>query len=264
MTVIGTGLSDIGYVRDHNEDAYFCDPANGLFIVADGMGGKAAGETASKAVISILPVMLQEKLATGQPPDAELMKLTILKILCELSELLYRQTQGIPEVSGLGSTAALLLIRDDLAYIACAGDSRVYLLREDVLMQVTEDQTIAAALVRLGQLTPETAETHPLRHALEEYIGKDGELHPGVWLRRTLPGDRWLLCSDGLTKGLTDDDLNTILMPRATPAVTCQRLIQQAKERDGSDNITVIVTDVLEATQGCDHSFVTIRENDHV
>ena len=226
MNIRGVGLTDIGYKRKHNEDAFFCDVSSGLFLVADGMGGRAAGETASKAVTTIFPIMLQEMLESFQNPTPDIILTTLSKIFCQLSHDLYQQSQEIPEVRGLGSTAALLFIRDSRAYIAYAGDSRIYLLRDHQLLQVSEDQTVAAALVRTGHLSPNEAESHPLRHALEEYIGKEGELHPGLWQKTLRPGDRWLLCSDGLTKGVSDRELCKLLLQYSSPeGKTCSRLL---------------------------------------
>jgi protein phosphatase len=112
-------------------------------------------------------------------------------------------------------------------------------------LQITEDQTIAAALVRIGHLSPATAETHPLRHALEEYIGKEGDLHPGIWQHDLQTGDRWLLCSDGLTKGITSHELYDVLLQHSSPEEVCQTLIKAAKSNDGTDNITTIIVDIV-------------------
>jgi protein phosphatase len=245
MNIRGVGLTDIGYKRKHNEDAFFCDVPSGVFLVADGMGGQAAGETASKAVTTIFPIMLQDMLEPLQNPTPDIILTTLSKILCQLSHDLYQQSQEIPEVRGLGSTAALLVIRESRAYIAYAGDSRIYLLRDRQLMQVSEDQTIAAALVRTGHLTPKTAESSPLRNALEEYIGKEGELHPGVWQKTLQPGDRWLLCSDGLTKGVSDHELCELLLRYPSSEEACHMLVKTAKNTDGTDNITVIIVDII-------------------
>ncbi len=246
MEILGVGLTDVGCKREHNEDAFLCDLSEQLFIVADGMGGRAAGETASQAVITVLPVMLHENMQALHEPSPSSITYMLGKTLCELSQNLYQEAQDLPEIKGLGSTAVLLFVRNGMAYIGCAGDSRVYLLRDQRLTQVTKDQTIAAALVRTGHLSPEKVSSHPLSHALEEYIGKEGDLNPGVWCKRLQPGDRWLLCSDGLTKGITDQELQPLLLRHSSREELCQLLITQAKDRDGSDNITVILVDVIE------------------
>ncbi|GAK50000.1 protein serine/threonine phosphatase [Candidatus Moduliflexus flocculans] len=247
MEILSAGLTDVGYKRQHNEDAFLCDEKKRLFIVADGMGGRAAGETASQAVVTVLPLLLKEKIQALDTPTPGQITFIIGNTLAELSEHLYRQSQEFPEIKGLGSTAALLFIHHEMAYVACAGDSRVYLLREKRLLQITKDQTIAAALVRTGHLSPDKAACHPLSHALEEFIGKEGQLHPGVWCKKLRPGDRWLLCSDGLTKGLTNEGLARLLSTRVSPQEVCHDLVSTAKENDGTDNITVIVVDMADS-----------------
>jgi protein phosphatase len=210
------------------------------------MGGRAAGETASKAVITVLPIMLKDSLDALDHPTPGSITYVLGRALGDLSQNLYRQSQEIPEIRGLGSTAALVFIRDDMAYIACAGDSRVYLWRKGQLIQISKDQTVAAALVRTGHLSPDKVDSHPLSHALEEYIGKEGNLHPGVWCKKIQTGDRWLLCSDGLTKGITDQKLSDLLSEELPSETICERLVSQAKNTDGTDNITAIVIDVIE------------------
>lgn len=245
MTIVGIGLTDIGRKRQHNEDAFLCDTDEKLFIVADGMGGRAAGETASKAVITVLPIMLKDGLSSLEQATPGSITYVLGRTLGELSQNLYRQSQEIPEIRGLGSTAALVFIRNDMAYVACAGDSRVYLWREGELIQISKDQTIAAALVRTGHLSPDNADSHPLSHALEEYIGKEGDLNPGVWCKRIYAGDRWLLCSDGLTKGISDRELSDLLSEDLAAETVCEHLVSQAKNTDGTDNITAIIIDVV-------------------
>ena len=246
MTIVGTGLTDVGRKRQHNEDAFLCDMDENLFIVADGMGGRAAGETASKAVITVLPIMLKDSLDALEHPSPGSITYVLGRTLGELSQNLYRQSQELPEIRGLGSTAALVLIKDNMAYIACAGDSRVYLWRTGQLIQISKDQTVAAALVRTGHLSPDNVESHPLSHALEEYIGKEGDLHPGVWCKKIYAGDRWLLCSDGLTKGISDHELSALLREDLPAETICERLVSQAKNTDGTDNITAIIIEIIE------------------
>jgi protein phosphatase len=244
VEIWGAGLTDVGQKRKQNEDSFLCDVASRLFIVADGMGGRTLGETASKVVVTLFPLMLKEGLAALLMMTSDAILDVLEETLCRLSHELYEQSQKVPALKGLGATAAALYIHGDTAYIAYAGDSRIYVLRDDDLIQVTEDQTTAAALVKLGELTPEVAEHHPLRHALEEYIGKEGHLNPGLHYEKVQMGDRWLLCSDGLTKGVTEEMIEDILLHHPTPENTCQTLIATAKDVDGTDNITAIVIDV--------------------
>ncbi len=245
----GAGLTDVGQKREQNEDSFLCDVPSRLFVIADGMGGRTLGETASKVVVTLFPLMLKEGLHNLliKTPDGVLDVLE--DTLCRLSHELYEQSQKMPALQGLGSTASALFIYSDMAYIAYAGDSRIYLLRDDDLLQVSQDQTTAAALVKLGELTPEVAEHHPLSNALEEYIGKEGQLKPGLRSEQIRMGDRWMLCSDGLTKGVSEDMICELLLHRPTPEDACQALIETANKADGTDNITAIVVDVTNITR---------------
>ncbi len=249
MDILGAGLTDVGRKRKQNEDNFLCEVSSGLFIVADGMGGGALGETASKVVVTLLPLMLEESLSSLSVITPDSLTSLLNETLCRLSRDLYQQAQTMPELRGLGSTAVVLFIQNNIAYIAYAGDSRVYLLRGSELIQITEDQTTAAALVRTGRLSPDVAAHHPLRHALEEYIGKEGELNPGIQYEKLCVGDRWLLCSDGLTKGVTESEIHELLLQHPTPEDACQALISNAKEADGTDNITAIVVDIAMSTK---------------
>lgn len=248
VEIWGAGLTDVGQKRTQNEDSFLCDVPSRLFIVADGMGGRTLGETASKVVVTLFPLMLKEGLIALPVQTPEAIVGVLDETLCRLSHELYEQSQKVPALKGLGATAAALFIHGEMAYIAYAGDSRIYVLRDDDLIQITEDQTTAAALVRLGELAPEVAEHHPLRHALEEYIGKEGPLNPGLHYEHVKVGDRWLLCSDGLTKGMTEEMLCEVLLHHPTPEDTCQILIEKAKNADGTDNITAVVVDVTRVT----------------
>jgi protein phosphatase len=249
MDIMGVGLTDIGRKRKHNEDSFLCDMSFGLFIVADGMGGRALGETASKVVVTLFPLMLKESMSSLSTITPNSITSLLGEVLCRLSYDLYQQSQKMPVLKGLGSTAAVLFIQDDMAYVAYAGDSRVYLLRDSKLIQITEDQTTAAALVRIGRLSPDVAVHHPLRHALEEYIGKEGKLNPGIRYKKLCEGDRWLLCSDGLTKGITEGGLRELLLQHTSPENACQEMISIAKEVDGTDNITAVVVDISGSTK---------------
>ena len=235
------GLMDTRRKRPQNEDAFLCDVETGLFIVADGIGGKNAGELASKAVVTVLPALLRPTLASSRPPKPGAIQSALTQSLRQLSHDLYEKSKLVGALAGLGSTAVVLAVRHGVAYLAYAGDSRAYLLRGQKLVQLTVDQTTAAALVRAGHLTPEAAEQSPLRHSLEEYVGKRSKLEPGVRCRKMQRRDRWLLCSDGVTKGLSDAAICDVLQKSPDVETACRELVRAANEADGSDNITALV-----------------------
>ncbi len=232
-----------GRVRQCNEDAYLCRVKEGLFVVADGMGGRMAGGTASKAVVEVLPLMLEELLKFGDISDIERVLAVTLR---QLSAELRRRSGDLPILSGLGSTASVLFITGSAGHVVWAGDSPVYLFRDDKLKKISSDQTTAEALFRAGYIEQEEATAHPLRHSLEEYIGKQGELNPGKAIVDLRAGDRFLICSDGLTKGLPDDEIGNLIKRIDDPDNASKKLMDAANDADGSDNITAIVVRVGE------------------
>lgn len=232
-----------GRVREYNEDAFLCDVENGLFVVADGMGGQMAGGTASRAVVEVFPLMLDEMLKFGGCPDLEQV---LARTLRELSGQLRRRSGYLPVLSGLGTTASVLFIAGTAGHLAWAGDSPIYLFRDETLAKISRDQTTAEALLRAGYINPGEVAVHPLRNALEEYIGKKDELNPGTSSVDLRAGDRFLICSDGLNKGLSDDQTKELLKRIKDPAEASKVLTDTANGADGSDNITTIVVSVEE------------------
>ncbi len=245
LTLSAAGFTQPGKKRRHNEDAYLCDPASGTFIVADGMGGKVAGETASTAVTTVLPALVEERLRNIQDAESDRIESAIVEAICKLSDNLHSKSYAFPTLRGLGSTVAWLLIRDCIGYVAYVGDSRVYLFRDGKLSQLSEDQTTAAALERSGCMTQAGTLYHSLRHSLEEYLGKTPPINPGIRSERTLPCDRWVLCSDGLTRGISDDEMAAVFNLNLDPRETCRRLVRDANAADGSDDMSVVVVDVV-------------------
>jgi len=243
VRLLASGASAKGRSRPRNEDALLCDAEKGLFIVADGVGGKRAGEWASRAVVTVLPLLLNQHLGqAGRARPGEI-KAALLYCLRTLSQQLREKSARYGAISGLGSTAVVLLVRNGAACLAYAGDSRAYLLRGKKLVQLSTDQTTATALVQGGMLTPVAAARSPLRHRLEEYVGKSSTLHPGAVTRRLLPGDRWLLCSDGVTKGLSHQQIRALLRGFADPASACREILRAALHADGTDDTTAVVVD---------------------
>jgi len=227
-----------GAVRKHNEDALVSRPEIGLWAVADGAGGHASGEIASG--------MLAETL--GEAPDG----LSAQDMLAELRarvgtvhEALKREAARRGEGAMIASTIVILLIRG--AHFAClwAGDSRAYLLRGGVLQQVTRDHSLVQELVDAGAITAEQAEHHPQANVITRAVGSFDELELDKVSGRLEPGDRFLLCSDGLCKTLDEARLADILDGDATDAGPGVELIAAALEQNVRDNVTAVVVDVL-------------------
>lgn len=236
-------LTDRGRVRDHNEDAFAVVPEQSLYIVADGMGGHQAGETASKAVVTVLPKMIEQRRAAAGKRDAASLSRTVRDAIAELSRLLRQQSAEQTGLAGMGSTVVLACIPDDTAVIAHLGDSRAYLFRRGKLKQLTNDHSLVGILLRQGEITPAEARVHPARSRISRYVGMQGEAQPEARTLKLLRGDRLLLCSDGLTGMVEDEAIASLLAGAHDPEAACAALVNAANKGGGKDNITVLILD---------------------
>jgi serine/threonine protein phosphatase PrpC len=244
-------LSDVGSVRDNNQDSAFALfasstsadnlPDFGLFIVADGMGGHQEGERASaittRLVVRHVLREIYEVLLNQQMDDPD--RPSISDVLrAAVQEANDSITEQIPEG---GTTVTTAIIIDDLAYIAHVGDSRAYMITDDRLEQITRDHSLVQRLIELDQLTPEEAADHPQRNVLYRAIGQSETLDVDAITRRLPPHARLLLCSDGLWNMVPEDRIQEIVLHHKDPQETCNQLVELANERGGLDNVTVIV-----------------------
>lgn len=245
MTVIHyAGLTDQGRVRKENEDHWYADPEQGLYLVADGMGGTFGGGLASQVVVETLPPLLHQRLPGIDRLDKAETKEQLLQALADLSDRLRDEARDEYGLGGLGSTVVLLLVGDRHAIVAHMGDSRAYLLRGGKLEPLTKDHTIVQVLLDCGEIRPEEVANHPARGQLTCFVGMNGEALPEARLVELAPGDRFLLCSDGLTGMVSDERLKAALIEEASPENTCQRLIAEANEAGGNDNIAALIVSV--------------------
>jgi serine/threonine protein phosphatase PrpC len=240
------GATDVGRVRAHNEDSFLVDAQRGVFLVADGMGGHAAGEIASAIASEAVGSALRQGVDGGLGAD----DLGVVMRECihqaHMSILNYSATK--PETRGMGTTMTALVICDDGAFrVGHIGDSRCYVLRDGELEQVSRDHTWVQREVDEGRLTPMGARRHRLSHVLSRALGADSLDEPDVYAGTLLPGDLVLLCSDGLTGMLTDRLLRRILMRDAELHELVADLIVGANERGGRDNITAVLVKVRAA-----------------
>ncbi len=234
------GRTDVGIVRAGNEDAFLMLPDKGIFIVADGMGGHAAGEVASEMAVQLIARRLDGVLGR---PDAEATNMIRLAIN-EANGAIFERTVTEPEKRGMGTTATALVINGSRYIIGQVGDSRTYLLRGDEFSQVTKDHSYVQEQVDAGYLTPEQARTHPYSNVITRCVGANAEVVPDVYLGTIQTGDVLLLASDGLTGMLDDPDLLSILQSSPQPARGVDALVAEANRRGGLDNITVIVVKI--------------------
>ncbi|MDT0342117.1 Stp1/IreP family PP2C-type Ser/Thr phosphatase [Streptomyces litchfieldiae] len=229
--------SHTGMIRDHNEDSGYAGPR--LLAIADGMGGQAAGEVASSEVISTL-VQLDDDI-----PGSDV--LTSLDASVQrANEQLRAMVTEDPRLDGMGTTLTALLWTGQRLGLVHVGDSRAYLLRDGELSQITQDHTWVQRLVDEGRITEEEATTHPQRSLLMRALGSSDHIDADLSIREVRPGDRYLLCSDGLSGVVSQDTLRDTLNAFAPPQDTVRELIELALRGGGPDNITCIVADVLD------------------
>ncbi len=233
-----TGLTDPGLVRSTNQDHYYLDPEGRFFVVADGMGGHSGGEEASRIATHAVQRYLTDHW-DGNKDSSTLLKEAVL----QANEAILQDQRAHPERSDMGTTIVLAIFReeDDRPWCAHVGDSRLYRLRGAKLDQITEDHTWVARATQIGDLTPEQARTHPWRHVLSQCLGREGLNQIDIQSLVVQPGDRLLLCSDGLTEELPDRAIASCLKTIRGCEKAAAALIEAAKSRGGRDNITTII-----------------------
>jgi protein phosphatase len=229
--------TDVGLVRTTNQDELLL--ASPLFAVADGMGGPAAGEVAAATAIT----HLHEAFVAAGEATAD----ALLEAAQAANRAVWDQAEANPEMRGMGTTlVALALVNDGRLAVINIGDSRLYVLHVGELRQVTSDHNLVAELVAEGRLSKEEAEFHPRRNVITRAIGVDPHVPADLFTLDPVPGDRFLLCSDGLFRELSDDQIAALLRRLADPEDAARELVTEAKFRGGSDNITVIVVDAVD------------------
>lgn len=232
MTVTASSaLTDTGRRRRRNEDALYCEPP--LFAVADGMGGAQAGEIASQLAAE----SLREHAGGGLPASEQ-----VVELIRAANRRVHSYSSENISTRGMGTTMTVALIENDTIVIGHVGDSRAYLLRDGRLEQLTQDHSLVAELVRSGRLSPEEAETHPQRSVITRALGTDAEVDVDVFSLLARNGDLVLLCSDGLTSMLTNEQIERVLLEkRGSLDEAAKELVRAANEAGGEDNITVVL-----------------------
>jgi PPM family protein phosphatase len=237
-----TGLTDPGLLRTVNQDDYYIDPDGRFFVVADGMGGHAGGQEASQLATEAIQVHLDKHWESVIPSDE-----LLAQALNEANEAILQDQQSHPERSDMGTTAVVVMFRKEEPWFAHVGDSRLYRLRDLKLEQITEDHTWVARAMKAGDLTPEQARIHPWRHVLSQCLGRKDLQTIDVQPLDVQPGDRLLLCSDGLTEELADAAIASYLQPEVSNEQAATKLVEAAKEKGGRDNITVVIVEMDKA-----------------
>lgn len=230
--------SDVGLVRSNNQDSAYA--GSHLLVVADGMGGHAGGDVASSVAIGRLASL------DSETPASDIVA-TLEESVLEANQEILRRARDEPQLRGLGTTITALLRAESKFALAHIGDSRAYLLRDGETVQITKDHTFVQRLLDEGRLTEDEAERHPQRSVLMRVLGDvDADPELDLSLRAAHPGDRWLLCSDGLSGLVSLDTIDATLKDIEDPGECADALVQLALKGGGPDNITCIVADVVD------------------
>src|SRR3954447_20302248 len=234
MRLVVGAATDVGRVREGNEDGYLVDEAMDLVAVADGMGGHRAGEVASATALEALRASIN----SGQP---------LRQSIEDANEAVFTKSQTDARLRGMGTTlTAGTLVAGGTLLVGHVGDSRAYLLHDGELRQLTIDHSLVEELVRDGKLTVDEAAVHPQRSIITRALGVDATVEVDVYPVELTPGDRLLLCSDGLTGMVQPDDIAAVLRRESDPTRAAAQLVDAANAAGGEDNITVVVVAVTD------------------
>jgi len=235
-----------GNFRDNNEDRYHINPEVRYFIVADGMGGQNAGERASEIATSLIPQRLNELLSFDEEDDQEVIEQIDNSVTFANNEIM-AMSELDPKCKNMGTTVVMLVAAGEHLYIGGIGDSRAYQLHDGKLTQLTIDHTLTEALRRAGTINDEEAKHHRYQNVLHRYLGSaEGSKGAELQVFQPTTGDRYLLCSDGVTGGVEDPELAELLCRIEDPQEAAETIVKQAETGGSKDNITCIVVDVID------------------
>lgn len=227
-------LTHQGLVRQQNEDSYVMLPDHSFFAVADGMGGHQAGAFASDLALKVIKeqVML--------PKEGEDFREQLAKAVREANRKVHELSLKEPDKEGMGTTLTACWIRDGVGHLAHIGDSRAYLLRDAQLILLTDDHSFVGELLRQGSITASQAQSHPRRHMLTRALGFEGEVKVDTKSMTLKQGDLILLCTDGLTNLVEEQEIKEVLLANRELQASLQQLVELSLKRGGNDNITLL------------------------
>lgn len=251
MKLTAAGSTDPGKVRSNNEDAFHLDVARGLLLVADGMGGHASGEVASRMTVEVIGGYFAragkgEKTQVGERLPEWSAETNALASAVRLANMaVFEAAQNAVQWQGMGTTVAAVLVEGRRLCIAHVGDSRVYLIRSGNITQLTDDHSLVSEQVKRDLITKDEAASSSLRNVLTRAVGIGPEVDVDLDELTLADGDILVLCSDGLTGMVSDGDLASVVTAERDPARACSTLIRMANENGGLDNITVIAARIV-------------------
>jgi protein phosphatase len=243
--------SDAGMVRSHNEDAVYTNPACGLAILADGMGGYNAGEVASGMATALLGTELEKAFRTMEPQrtdaSGKLYSHTVLESeIARANTAIYQAAQSQPQYAGMGTTLVMALFYDNIMTVAHIGDSRLYRLRGDDFQVITRDHSLLQEQIDSGMISAEEARHSQNKNLVTRALGVDPVVEPEIRDYDTMPGDIYLLCSDGLNDMVEDEEIALTLQAlSANLDLAATQLVQTANDSGGRDNVSVVLVRIL-------------------
>jgi PPM family protein phosphatase len=245
VKIRSAGLSDVGRVREQNEDSFLLADERGLYIVADGMGGHLGGQMASSLAVKTMNEALEEvakDLEGGsevEPLESSPVPRLLADAVRRACNAIYAAAQDDPELSGMGTTVTALVVRSGRAFIAHVGDSRCYLQRGDRIIQITDDHSLVNEQIKAGLITREQARSSRLKNIITRSVGFERDVAVDTFALPVSVGDRFLMCSDGLANFVDDTEMGLALATLPIDDVP-KKMVSLANERGGDDNITVL------------------------
>lgn len=255
-------MTDVGLKRKGNEDYFFTEDSLGLYIVADGMGGHLAGEVASRIAVELINKSFRRWVEEKAPldeifgyPDSSLTTEGnyIYSSIKLANQVLYEMAMEYTQYHGMGTTITILLVTPPLIITANVGDSRIYMIRDGHLERLSKDHTIVTEQVEMGIMTEEEAATSPLRHILTRNLGSAENVEPDIFEIVPSNNDRFMLCSDGLTDLVSDEEILEVAQNQSDPGQLCHQLMEKVLKRGAHDNTTMVsvfLTDMEKSGQG--------------
>ncbi len=261
MKLVSCGITDIGRKRQRNEDSYLVNDKLKLYVVADGMGGHAGGEFASKIAVSTVEEILKgEDRKKSKVPDKSYLdsepgtndgssQEKLREALTRAGSMIIRKASEEPELRGMGTTSTVMLFMEDKAYVAHVGDSRAYCIRAGNITQITEDHSLVHEQLKSGLITQTEARTHQLKNIITRSVGVHEEVEIDTMVWKVQEDDTYVMCSDGLSNMVQDHEILKIAAEKDAEQVA-RKLVDLANERGGDDNITLIVIRVMGNKKG--------------
>ena len=259
MQIRTSGISDIGLQREGNEDSLLVEDSLGLYIVADGMGGHLAGEVASQVAVEMINKSYRKWLASETPedelfghPDRSLSKAGnyILSSIRLANRVIYEMAVEYEQYHGMGTTVSIVLVTPGLVVAANVGDSRIYMVRDGRLEKLSRDHTIVSEQVEMGVMSAEEAAVSPLKHILTRNLGSSETVDAEIFEIEPSNKDRLILCSDGLTDLVSDEEILTVTNKAEDPEKLCQKFVELVRSRGAHDNTTVVTVFLDDAVKG--------------